>query len=203
MSKLASEQFPLFELSLLRGEQGDDEAREAEWERVFAHFHPRLSSYFGRRADGIYVLDDLLQEIWLRAFLNVQTLESASALWTWLVTVGNNLLRDELRRKKLENVSIDGRGDGSQDGIDEFLGNLERAPGGGNADLLDELRGKLTEEEWEFLNLLCVDNLTHEEVARRLNLNTAMASRQRLRRIRQRIADVSRSFSTRDQGALS
>lgn len=189
MSELPSERFPLFDLSLLRGEQGDEGAREAEWERVFTHFHPRLSSYFERRADGIYVLDDLLQEIWLRVFLNVQTLESTSALWTWLVTVGNNLLRDELRRKKLETVSLDGRWARSLDGIEDFLGNLEHPPGVANTNLLDELRGRLTDEEWEFLNLLCVDNLTHEEVARRLNLTTAMASRQRLRRIRQRLAE--------------
>jgi len=189
MSEIPSERFPLFDLPLLRGEQGDESVREAEWERVFAHFQPRLSSYFGRRADGIYVLDDLLQEIWLRACLNVRTLESASALWTWLVTIGNNLLRDELRRKKVETVPLEDRGDGLADGIDEFLGNLEHAPSGADAELLDDLRGKLTDEEWEFLNLLCVDNLTHEEVARRLNLSTAMASRQRLRRIRQRIAE--------------
>jgi DNA-directed RNA polymerase specialized sigma24 family protein len=127
--------------------------------------------------------------MWLRACLNVRTLDSASALWAWLVTVGNNLLRDELRRNRPEVVRLAEHGDDPDVGVEEFLGNLEAPPGGTDADAIDGLRAKLTGDELEFLNLLCVDNLTHEEVAQRLNLKTAMASRQRLRRIRQRFAE--------------
>jgi RNA polymerase sigma factor (sigma-70 family) len=156
---------------------------------VFVHFQPRLHAFFLRRSEGILPLDDLLQEVWLRAFLNVASLESAGALWAWLTTIGSNLLRDELRRSRPDVRSIDTQShelDGeianylvecSDDGVDDSL------------DKVAEIRRKLSDEEWEFVSLLCIDNLSHTEVATRLSLTSAMASRQRLRRIRERLSE--------------
>jgi RNA polymerase sigma factor (sigma-70 family) len=188
MPQSGSNPFPTFDLALIRGEEGSESARAAEWERVFAHFQPRLLSYFERRANGILSLEDLLQEVWLRAFLNVKSLGSANALWTWLVTIGNNLLRDELRRNRLILESLpDETGDHAAS-IAEFLG-VGQQLGGSLSETVEDMRAKLTEDEWEFLNLLGLDNLTHEEVAGRVGLKSAMASRQRLRRIRQRLLE--------------
>jgi RNA polymerase sigma factor (sigma-70 family) len=188
MSQPRSIGFPTFDLALLRGEGAGESAAAAEWERAFAHFQPRLLSYFERRASGILPLDDLLQEVWLRAFLNARSVDSANALWTWLVTIGTNLLRDELRRNRPIIESFADEAGDHVGGIAEFVGVVQQ-PGGNSSDVVEEMRAKLTEDEWEFLNLLCVDNLTHEEVARRVGLKSAMASRQRLRRIRQRLVE--------------
>lgn len=45
----------------------------------------------------------------------------------------------------------------------------------------------LSDEEREFLELFAVDGLSHEEIAERLGLASAAASRQRLRRLRLRL----------------
>lgn len=192
MSELPDQRFPVFDVALLRGDAGDVASQNKEWERVFGHLQPRLLSYFARRSEGILTLDDLLQEIWLRAFLNVDSLSSAAALWTWLVTIGTNLLRDELRRKRPPvDPLLSGDGKDAYN-IAEYIGAASPSHGEPSSDTIDEIRSKLTENEWEFLNLLCVDNLTHEEVARRLQLKSAMASRQRLRRIRERLVETQR-----------
>lgn len=185
MAAESSEEFPRFEVTELRGDGATRATSDAEWERVFSHFQPRLLSYFKRKADGVLPLDDLLQELWMRAFLNVSSLDSERALWSWLVTIGNNLLRDELRRNRprLEDIPISD--DALADEIAEFVGVTPVDPEA--RDDLQELRAKLSDEEWELLNLLCVDNLSHEEAAQRLGMPTAMASRQRLRRVRQRL----------------
>src|SRR5689334_17744794 len=177
--------YPKFDLRLLRGEDTHGAANEAEWERAFKHFQPRLLSYFERKAKGILPLDDLLQQVWLRAFLNIRSLDSANALWMWLLTIGNNLLRDELRRERpiIEPLPDQAHEDSSE--IAEFIGVL-RGSDKALTDEIDKIRSELSEDEWEFLNLLCVDGLSHNEVASRLGLKSAMASRQRLRRIRQR-----------------
>lgn len=188
MSKSQRTGFPTFDLTLLRSEGGSEPATTAEWERVFTHFQPRLLSYFDRRASGILPLEDLLQEVWLRAFLNVRSVDSGNALWTWLITIGANLLRDELRRNRPVLVSFAEEIGDHTAGIAEFVG-IQQGPGDALSDTVEEMRAKLTDDEWEFLNLLCVDNLTHDEVARRVGLKTAMASRQRLRRIRQRLIE--------------
>jgi RNA polymerase sigma factor (sigma-70 family) len=189
MSQTPGQKYPLFNLGLLQGDHWDEFAINAEWERAFGHFQPRLVSYFERRTDGIFLLDDLLQEVWLRAFLNVKSLESGMALWTWLITIGNNLLRDELRRKRPIVQSLTSDEDAGASSIAAFIGIDAYAPADGLSESVEEMRAKLTEDDWEFLNLLCVDNCTHEEVARRLGIKSAMASRQRLRRIRQRLLE--------------
>ncbi len=177
--------YPAFDLGVLRGDSGDELRERSEWNRVFAHFHPRLTSYFKARADGILPLDDLLQEIWLRALLHISSLDSDAALWAWLVTIGANLLRDELRRDRPPIVPIERVG--REGDVVEYLGLPVVSKDEEMIAEAHDLRQRVTAEEWEFLNLLCVDNFTHDEVAVLLGLKTAMASRQRLRRIRQRL----------------
>jgi RNA polymerase sigma factor (sigma-70 family) len=189
MSPSEYDRYPVFDIRALRGDAENDALRDAEWDRVFSHFQPRLSSYFERRAEGIVALDDLLQELWLRACLHIRTLESSSALWTWLITIGNNLLRDELRRKRPETISLDAPGGDGRLSVDDFLRHLVAGSGADTDEGTRKLQAQLTSDEFEFLSLLCVDNLTHDEVARRLGLKSAIASRQRLRRIRQRFAE--------------
>lgn len=187
MSAATSDAYPVFSLAALRGDAEWARAREAEWERVFAHFQPRLELYFRRRSDGILPLDDLLQEVWLRACLNILTLETPAALWTWFLTIGNNLLRDELRRRRPVMEPLPMEPDTSTHAVGAFLGLLEARFDEASAEALADVQRRVTAEEWEFLSLLCVDNLSHEEVAARVNLPSAMASRQRLRRLRERL----------------
>src|SRR6266487_2372810 len=86
----------VFKLSLLRGDEGSSQDRDLEWLRVFRHFDPRLRDFFGQRDQALPV-DEIVGEVWGRAFLFISTLKDAAALWSWLTTVGNNVIRDRVR----------------------------------------------------------------------------------------------------------
>src|SRR5207245_1879997 len=88
------------DLTHLKDPSGDPGAREAEWLRIYRHYGPRLESFFSMRLPTRGDLDALLADLWQRAFLNIHTLRSASAMWSWLTTIGNNLFRDRYRRQK-------------------------------------------------------------------------------------------------------
>lgn len=176
-------------LPLLQGSEGTEDDRDREWLRVFSHFQPRLVSFFSNRCDSEDDLDGMLSTLWVRAFLHIRTLRSSNALWSWLTTIGNNLLRDDDRRSKrspevrLDDVVV------AADKAAQFIEGLSTSERTDSdpASLLE----KLSTEEREFVELYAVDGLSHDEIAQRLGLASAAASRQRLRRIRTRISNDS------------
>ena len=180
-------QYESFDLPTLRGDAGDSAVQEHEWLRVFRHFHPRLESFFGARCSADYALDELLTDLWSRACLHVNSLRSSAALWSWLTTIGNNLLSDARRRlgRGREVVFSDVGGTEQQ---------LRRLMDGWSQPTADEIDlsalDELTADEKEFLALYAVDGLSHEEIATRLGFASAAASRQRLRRLRIRLTGI-------------
>src|SRR5882672_7595673 len=90
-----------FDPRLLANNDRPPKQREAEWLRVYRHFNPRIESFFRGRVSGGSELDDLIAEIWRRALLNIHSLRAREAMWTWLTTIGNNLLRDRARGNRV------------------------------------------------------------------------------------------------------
>ena len=54
-------------------------------------------------------LEDLVQETLFRAFRRVDTWRGGATFRTWLLTIGSNLFRDHVRKRKGKLVSIDER----------------------------------------------------------------------------------------------
>lgn len=176
-------------LRVLKGREGDSDDRDAEWLKVFRHYDPRLRSFFVWRFASEDELEDHLAALWARAFLFVGSLKSPAALWSWLTTIGNNVFHDEQRRRTRRPQLLESEMHGHE-------GALEVLIAGWTADIdeSDQHREEasvildaLDAEDREFLELYAVDGLSHEEIARRLGLPSAAASRQRLRRIRLRL----------------
>jgi RNA polymerase sigma factor (sigma-70 family) len=186
-SQLAHTQHESFDLATLRGDAGDSASQEEVWLRVYRHFHPRLDSFFRTRCSTDYSLDELLTDLWSRACLHIRSLRSSDALWSWLTTIGNNLLADARRRLgRSREVVFSDLGDADKQ--------VERLLAGWISPSVDEIDTSvlegLTAEERELLALYAVDGLSHGEIATRLGLASAAASRQRLRRIRVRLTGV-------------
>ena len=111
-------------------------------------------------------------------------------MWSWLTTIGNNLLADLRRRQNVrdrrEILFTDAADD---DALERALASWATINiGVTQEELGSELLRQLTQDEREFVELFVVDGLSHEELAVRLNLPSAAASRQRLRRLRERMA---------------
>jgi RNA polymerase sigma-70 factor, ECF subfamily len=54
-------------------------------------------------------LEDLVQETLFRAFRRVDSWRGGASFRSWLLTIGSNLLRDQVRKRKGQMVSIEGR----------------------------------------------------------------------------------------------
>ena len=178
-------------LRILQGLEGNADDRNTEWLRIFQHYHPRLRSFFAWRASSEDELEDHLGQIWARAFLFVGSLKSASALWSWLTTVGNNVFRDEQRRRRRRPILLE-----SDAPVRD--GTLEALIAGWTADVdeherqakeVAEILEALPAADREFLELYAIDGLSHDEIAIRVGLPSAAASRQRLKRLRARFQD--------------
>lgn len=176
--------------------------REEEWVRVFRHFQPRLQRYFGSRTASAEALDDLLGDLWRRAVLGIGSLRSGAAMWTWLITIGNNLLRDQWRREHRSPIRelswSDAEADDRLRAILEGWAGPESIDSSGD-DQRTALLEKLTEEDRALLTLFA-DGFTHEEIAVELGLSGAAASRQRLRRLRLRVTGA--TADTDDSGTV-
>jgi RNA polymerase sigma factor (sigma-70 family) len=96
----------------------------------------RLLARFCRRES--YLVDDLVQETFLRAFKHMQSFRQEAQLSTWLYRIGLNVARDYCRRNKITWVALT-----DAQLADESLGQSE--PAGARCELeLSELRGDLT-----------------------------------------------------------
>jgi len=176
---------------LLGDPDRDGPERDREWSRLYRALTPRLRSFFASRVTA-EELDDLIANIWQRAVLRIGTLDDPDALWSWLVTIGVNLVKDGIRAAVRQRTHL-GR-ESSLDGasIEERI--AERLAG----DLIAKrqlndgariVRESVSDAEWELLHLWAVDDLTHAEIAHRMSLTSAVAARQQVSRLCRRLRE--------------
>lgn len=180
----------MFDIELLSDPEADGLRREREWNRLFQTMMPRLESFFERRVQNGDELDDLLAGVWQRAVLRISTLEAAEALWPWLVAVGVNLLRDRGRAHTRQGqrlgrpVALEAM-EADRAVAERLAGDFVSTDRAHDASQL--LRGWVTGDDWELLQLWAVDELTHSEIATRLHLASPEASRKRVSRLCSRL----------------
>ena len=83
---------------------GDERAAAELVERHSAALARFLYSLGAHRDD----LEDLVQETLFRAFRRVESWRGGASFRTWLLTIGSNILRDQVRKRKGRLVSIEG-----------------------------------------------------------------------------------------------
>lgn len=182
---------PHFDLALLANEAAPEPLRQVEWRRLFRHFDPRLRSYFGQRVADGDELDDLVAELWRRVFLYVGRLKAANALWPWMVQIGVNLLRDlgsQGVRREGRRVSLEELTAAELQGL-VVPRVVDRPDTGPHGEHLKGILKTLSAVDRELVELYAIDELTHAEIATRLNLPGAAASRKRLQRLRSYVLD--------------
>jgi len=177
---------PSFDLALLSNGDAPELLRQAEWRRLFDHFNPRLESYFALRVPDRDGLDDLVADVWRRILLNIGRLTSANALWSWMIQIGVNLLRDSGRqgiRRGGRQVSLD---DLTPVELQELVMPrvADHTESSGSVHLLREALATLPGDDRELLDLYVIDELGHAEIAVRLNLPGPATSRKRLQRLK-------------------
>lgn len=81
-------------------------------ERAAAELVGRHSAALGRFLYSLGAdhedIEDLVQETLFRAFRRVESWRGGASFRSWLLTIGSNLLRDQVRKRKGQVVSIEG-----------------------------------------------------------------------------------------------
>jgi RNA polymerase sigma factor (sigma-70 family) len=178
-----------FDLGALRDPDADPEAHQREWRRLVAHFVPRLDSYFQLKVPAPDDRDDLIQHILVKAVLNVRGIQASAALWNWLRKIGDNRLFD-LRRsaqstaRHIEQQAAELMAETQAHATTEVCdARLDPANGDG---ALGRRIAALNDVDRRLLDLVA-NEVPHEEIALRLGLASADASRQRWSRLRRKL----------------
>src|SRR5665213_4404023 len=84
-----------FDLRVLADPTADRLQFDKEWGRVYAEFDPRLRDFFRLRVESDDDLKDIISHIWLKAFQGIRELRAPNALFAWLITIGENKVKDQ------------------------------------------------------------------------------------------------------------
>jgi RNA polymerase sigma-70 factor (ECF subfamily) len=72
----------------------------AAFERLVLMFQGRIRAFFAVRLSDPSLVDDLSQDVFLRAFERLQTFDTSRPFYPWLKGIANNILRNEFRKTR-------------------------------------------------------------------------------------------------------
>jgi RNA polymerase sigma factor (sigma-70 family) len=121
------------------------------------------------------IVDDLVQETFLKAFNNIQSYDTSYAFSTWLYRIATNHSIDYLRKKKLKTLSIDQPvqtrdGEMAIDLPDESAQSDARVIGKERSNLLKHAIETLPERYRVIIELRHMEEKSYEEIAQILEL---------------------------------
>jgi RNA polymerase sigma factor (sigma-70 family) len=88
---------------VLKARSGDQEA----YRRLVQKYERAIFFHINKMVHNTGIIDDLVQETFLKAFNNIQSYDTTFAFSTWLYRIATNHSIDYLRKRKLETLSID------------------------------------------------------------------------------------------------
>jgi RNA polymerase sigma-70 factor (ECF subfamily) len=151
-----------------------------EFVRLFWCHGPAVHSYLSRRA-GHQQADDLLEEVWVRAFRCRDRYDDRLPALAWLYGIARNVLLGHFRSQQSIAAADTGRGQPGEpdpwDAVDDRLDARRTVSG------LTEVLAALSDEDREVLLLVAWEQLTSAEVAVVLDIPPGTA-RSRLHRAR-------------------
>jgi RNA polymerase sigma-70 factor (ECF subfamily) len=151
--------------------EGDQEA----FSSLLSKYRQPIRHHISRMVRDKQVVDDLLQEIFIKAFSSLASYSTKYAFSTWLYKIATNHTIDHLRRKKLSTLSID-RPMKTKDGELEYeLPDSTYRP---DRHILEDQRRSLIQEAIDSLppkyNRVIVlrhqQELSYDEIAKELDL---------------------------------
>jgi RNA polymerase sigma-70 factor, ECF subfamily len=146
---------------MLRAAGGDAEAFEAIYRAHVRHVRQFILARRGHAATD--VIDDLTQEVFARLWRQRRTFRGECRFTTYLFGIGLNVLRED-RRQQLKASRVDDLSavpEPQSDDRDVHAGSDE-------VDLLDAIhraRVELTREQWQAVQLVCLDRRPAAEAA--------------------------------------
>ena len=155
-----------------------------------------VDKYFVRLKSLIYLVtndssmvEDLTQDIFIKAYESLDKFENRSSFYTWLYSIAINKCRDEIRKKKFRNfISLDKVTDYKFTYTSDESKNIE------NKMLLEEALQKLKRDFREILILKEINDFSYQEISAILNCEIGTV-RSKLSRARVELAKVIKKMS--------
>jgi len=153
----------------LSGDQGG-------YEQLLTKYREAIGRHVGKMVRDKKVVDDLVQEAFIKAFTSLQSYSPDYAFSTWLYKIATNHTIDYLRKRKLATVSMD-RPPGREEGDDrpiELPDSTYRPDRHVMADqqreLIHEAIERLPEKYHRVIVMRHQQEMSYEEIAEELDL---------------------------------
>lgn len=147
-----------------------DNHMDREFKRSIEELYPRLHRAMRAYLAGSSVdAEDLLQETFLKAYLNLDTFREDASMYTWLYSIARNLAIDEFRKRKYEKLM-------SSTPIEELeVSYIDNSDGLENLDhqvlMMRKAIAQLPEILRSIVVMKTIDGLSYPEIAEITDLN--------------------------------
>jgi len=179
-------------LLMQRFQAGEDEVFDTLLQRYQAPLYTFILRMLGDQVGA----KDMLQETFLRVWERRDQYREIAQFSTWLYTIAANLVRSELRKRKLRRwIPLGHQSDDMPeiDPADDAIGPEELANSSGLRVKINEALQKLPREFREAVILRDINDLSYEEIATSLNVPVGTV-KSRVNRGRQRLQELLRSY---------
>lgn len=153
---------------------------EKHFDTIWDGFGKGIRTYFIAKTRDEDLANDLLQETFIKIYLNLGTVKDTERLGGWVHRIAHNVLTDHFRTKNLS-VPVEGKDfEGQNEAItyNELL-----------ASLVKPFMKQLPEEYREAIYLSDIEGLSQKELAERLHISYSGA-KSRVQRARKKLKEV-------------
>lgn len=142
---------------------------ESAYGILVTRYQRRLTAFLGQLVGDIELARELSQEAFIRAWSALERFDPRYRFSTWLFRIAHNLGIDQLRRRKLQTVSLY-RTDADGDELEVIVVDLDKDPLGHleNRALAEELRQVIDDLRPEYRELVLLRHfagLSYQEIA--------------------------------------
>jgi RNA polymerase sigma-70 factor, ECF subfamily len=207
---------PALTLPLTRAEKREEDRElvrlsqngtESAFEELVRRHQQRVFALVGgilRRPDDV---EDVAQQVFLKAYLGIKKFDQRAAFSTWLYKIAVNECWDYLRKRKVRPLVYEADLSEEQVSLLDGIISTERPTESPSTrmearEVLDRMLGALPEQDQQLLILKEVEGFSVQELAEILNLNVNTV-KVRLFRARGRIMDVYRRRLTSAHKAVA
>ena len=143
--------------------EGDDHA----FEYLFNRYRDAIHRLFVARLGGVSDTDDLLQETFIKVYININRYSPNYTFGQWVYTIARNTFIDFMRRKQPDEMSLDDRFTAPPANAptpEERVINLQQRV------QINAYLDQLSPAYRELIVMRFFDELSYEEIAQKLNL---------------------------------
>ncbi len=159
---------------------------EAHFDQLWHTFSKELGKYIQSKVNNRHDAEDILQDVYVKIFRNLDKVEKKTAIRSWLYTITKNTIIDFYKKKKDHLVTperiLEIEDAFTEESFDD--GNMNKEV----ADCLDQMIFDIPDKYREVCDLYERKNLKHSEIADKLGISTS-ASKVRLSRAKAKIKE--------------